>query len=143
MRTKKAMLNFIYDALPQILISLIGFIRIKVILDILGNDTLGIYQLFGQLLAYVSLADLGLTTAVIYSLYEPIFHKDHKRINSILSGTKKVFNYIFIIMLIIGTVLTFNITVFIKETTLNVTFIRLCFFFMYHFLIVSRINTDI
>ena len=130
MRTKKAMLNFIYDALPQILISLIGFIRIKVILDILGNDTLGIYQLFGQLLAYVSLADLGLTTAVIYSLYEPIFHKDHKRINAILSGTKKVFNYIFIIMLIIGTVLTFNITVFIKETTLNVTFIKLCFFIM-------------
>ena len=130
MRTKKAMLNFIYDALPQIIISLIGFVRIKVILDILGNDTLGIYQLFGQLLAYVSLADLGLTTAIIFSLYDPIFHKNHKKINAILNGSRKVFNIIFIIMLAIGTILTFNITIFIKETTLNVIFIRTCFFVM-------------
>lgn len=130
MRTKKAILNFIFDALPQFLISLIGFLRIKVILDVLGNDTLGVYQLFGQLLAYVSLAELGLTTALSFSLYEPIFNKDHKKINRLLSGSKKIFTYIFIIMMIVGTILTLNINVFIKETILDANFIKLAFFLM-------------
>lgn len=130
MRTKKAILNFIFDAMPQLLISLIGFIRIKVILDVLGNDTLGIYQLFAQLLAYVSLAELGITTALAFSLYGPIFKNDHKRINALLSGSRKVFNYIFLIMLGIGIILTLNINIFIKDTVLDYNFIHVCFLLM-------------
>lgn len=130
MRTKKAILNFIIDAIPQFIISLIGFIRIKVMLTTLGEENLAIYQLFGQLLAYVSLAELGLTAALSFTLYEPIFKNDHKKINSLLSGSRKVFNIIFIIMMVIGMILTLNISFFIKETTLNIVFIEVCFFLM-------------
>lgn len=130
MRTKKAALNFIYDAFPQIVISLIGFFRIKLMLDVMGNDTLGIYQLFGQLLAYVSFAELGFSNAISFSLYKPIQKKDHRKMNGILSASKFVFNIIFLVMLCAGLILTFNIGFFIKETTLAMPFIEFCFFLM-------------
>ena len=60
MRTKKAILNFIYDALPQLIISLLGFFRFKLILSNMGEDVLGVYQLFGQLIAYITFVDFGL-----------------------------------------------------------------------------------
>lgn len=137
MRTKKALYNFIFDAAPQILISIIGFFRIKIILDILSDSALGIYQLFGQLLAYVSLAELGLTGAVAFLLYEPIYNKNQVKINQILSGAKYVFNIIAIIMLFIGILITFNLHLFVKETYISFDFMQICFFLM----VVSNIIT--
>lgn len=130
MRTKKAILNFVYDALPQLLISLLGFLRFKFILSNIGEDVLGVYQLFLQLVAYITFADFGLTSAVCYSLYAPIASKDNQKINRILSGAKYVFNIITIIMFVIGTFLTLGINFFIKETTLSLGFIQICFFMM-------------
>ena len=130
MRTKKAMLNFLFDALPQFIISLLGFLRFKFILSYIGEDVLGVYQLFGQLVAYIKFADFGLMTAVYYSLYKPVADKDQNKINSILSGARYVFNIITIIMFIIGIILTLGINFFIKETTLSLGFIQICFFMM-------------
>lgn len=130
MRTKKAIYNFLVEGGFQILISLLGFVRIKVILSVLGDSILGSYQLFGQLLAYVSIAELGLTTAVAYSLYKPITEKDYSKINHLLSGTKKVFNYIMLIMLLISLVLTFNIHLLIKDNTLPIMYLQACFMLM-------------
>lgn len=130
MRTKKAILNFVYDALPQFIISLLGFLRFKFILSYIGEDVLGVYQLFGQLLAYITFVDFGLTSAVCYSLYKPIAIKDQEKINSILSGAKYVFNIITVIMFIIGIALTLGIGFFIKETSLSLGFIQICFFLM-------------
>lgn len=130
MRTKKAILNFIYDALPQLIISLLGFLKFKFILSYIGEDVLGVYQLFIQLIAYITFADFGLTSAVCYSLYAPIANHDEDKINRILSGAKHVFNIITIIMFIVGIVLTLGIGFFIKETSLSLGFIQICFFMM-------------
>ena len=130
MRTKKAILNFIFDALPQLIISLLGFLRFKLILSNIGEDVLGVYQLFGQLVAYITFVDFGLTSAVCYSLYHPIVENDEEKINRILSGAKFVFNIITIIMFIVGIALTLGIGFFIKETSLSLGFIQICFFLM-------------
>lgn len=137
MRTKKAILNFIYDALPQLIISLLGFFRFKLILSNMGEDVLGVYQLFGQLIAYITFVDFGLTSAVCYSLYLPIAKKDNDKINGILSGAKYVFNIITVIMFIVGIILTLGIGFFIKETNLSLIFIQICFFLM----VISNIIT--
>ncbi len=130
MRTKKAILNFVYDALPQIVISILGFLRFKFILSYIGEDVLGIYQLFIQLMAYITFADFGLTSAVCYSLYAPIANNDEEKVNRILSGAKHVFNIITVIMFVIGIALTLGINFFIKETSLSLSFIQICFFMM-------------
>ena len=46
----------------------------------LGSETLGLYQLFSQIMVYVALVDGGLTSAVLYSLYKPNANKDNKKI---------------------------------------------------------------
>ena len=96
MRTRNSLFNLLSDILPQILIILISFFRVKIFLEYMGADNLGVYQLYGQILSYLSLAELGLTSAAMYYLYRPISEKNYKKINAILSGVKKAFQYILI-----------------------------------------------
>lgn len=57
MRTKRAIINFITDALPQVLILILGIIKIKLFINILGETKLGLYQLYNQIVAYLVLIE--------------------------------------------------------------------------------------
>ena len=49
MKTKRAILNFITDVVPLIIISILGIFKLKYFIMILGDETLGLYQLFTQI----------------------------------------------------------------------------------------------
>ena len=127
MRTRNSIYNLLSDVVPQIIIILISFFRVKIFLNYMGADNLGVYQLYGQILSYLSLAELGLTSAAMYFLYKPISEKNYKKINAILSGVKKTFRYILIVMLIIGFVLSFNISFFFKDANFTNSFLMTTF----------------
>ena len=46
MKTKKILLNFITDVVPLIIISLLGIYKSKLFIKVLGDEVLGLYQLF-------------------------------------------------------------------------------------------------
>ena len=119
MRTKKAIINYITETVPEILIMFLGFFRIKFFLKYLGTDILGLYQMFGQFFAYINLTEAGFSTAALYSLYKPISDKDQKKVNSILSGTNRIFKIIGLGMIFIGIIFSFFIHYFIKDSTIS------------------------
>lgn len=127
MRTKKTIFNLLSDILPQIIIAIISFFRIKIFMNFMGTEKLGIYQLYGQILAYLSLAELGLTNAAMYYLYKPISEKKYKKIGEILSGVRRAFQYILIAMLIIGLILAFNISFFFKDNVFSNSYLMITF----------------
>lgn len=128
MRTKKSLLNLISEVLPQIVIAVLGFFRVKIYLQTLGTDEVGAYQLFGQILAYLSLAELGLGDAAMFYLYKPLHDHNHKEIAAIVSGIKKSFYYVMLVMLILGIALTPNVHYFINDSSLSNYFIMVAFF---------------
>lgn len=127
MRTRNSIFNLLSDVLPQVIIIIISFFRVKIFLEYMGSDNLGVYQLYAQILSYLSLAELGLTGAAMYYLYKPISEKNYKKINGILSGVKKTFQYVLIVMFIIGLILTPNISFFFKNVSFSNNFLMLTF----------------
>mgnify|MGYP007120014256 CR=1 FL=1 len=65
-KLKKVLLNFSTDVIPLVIVSILGIFKLKLFVDILGNETLGLYQLFSQIMVYVALVDGGLSSAVLY-----------------------------------------------------------------------------
>ena len=57
MRTKRAIINFITDAFPQVIILLLGIVKIKLFINVLGETKLGLYQLYNQVVAYLVLIE--------------------------------------------------------------------------------------
>lgn len=127
MRTKKTFLNLMSEVIPLIIVSILGIFKLKIFLQVLGDETLGLYQLFSQIMVYVTVVDGGLSSAVLYALYKPNVEKNDKEISEILSGAYKVFNIIGALVFGIAAIAAFIVPFLIKENTFDYSYIVLTF----------------
>ena len=88
---------------------------------------LGLYQMYGQFFAYINLTEAGFSTAALYALYKPISENDTKKVNSILSGTNRIFKFIGFGMILIGVIFSFFIKYFIKGNVIDNNYIIFSF----------------
>lgn len=101
-RSKNAMLNIMFGYIAQIGILILSVIGRKIFLNFLSVEYLGINGLFSNILMVLSLAELGLDTAVLYSLYKPVADNAISLVNSLLAYFKKVYTILAIGVLIVG-----------------------------------------
>lgn len=127
MKTKKTALNFITDTIPLLIVSLLGIFKFKLFIQVLGNETLGLYQLFSQIMVYVALVDGGLSSAVLFSLYKPNAEKDKKKFNAIIAGAYKTFSKIGAMVFAIAALISFIVPFFIKGSTFDYGYIIVTF----------------
>lgn len=107
--------NNILSGLARILVSvLLPFILRTVIIRVLGAEYLGLNSLFTSILSVLSLAELGFSNAIIYSMYKPLASNNEDAVCSLMLYYKKVYRNIGITLLGIGFCLTPSITLFIK-----------------------------
>lgn len=127
MRIKNVFKNLISEMLPQVIIAFLGIYKSKVFLAYMGTDVVGLYQLFSQILGYLSLVEGGLGSAVIYRLYKPIYDKDYQKLGSIRNGIKRIFNIMILIILVLATGIGFIIPNLIKDNSFSIIFIEINF----------------
>ena len=90
------------------------FIIRTVIIAILGAEYLGLNSLFTSILSVLSLAELGFSNAVVYSMYKPLANHEEDIVCALMAYYKKIYRVIGIVILGIGISLSPFITVFIK-----------------------------
>ena len=117
MKTKRALINYITDFIPMIIISFLGIFKLKYFITYLGDQTLALYQLFSQIMVYIALVDGGLSSAVLYALYKPNKENNKEALNSILAAAHKVFSGIGIIVFTIATLISLIVPFFIKDSS--------------------------
>lgn len=67
------------------------FLSRIIFVRILDEGYLGINGLFTNILDLLSLADLGIATAMMYSLYDPIARKDTEKIKNLICFFRKIY----------------------------------------------------
>lgn len=104
-RIEKTKKNFIYALILQITKILLVFINRIIFVKLLGPVYLGINGLFSNILSMLSIADLGITTAMMYSLYKPLAKHEEDKISMYINYFKKVYNIIALVVFILGMML--------------------------------------
>ena len=61
------------------------FISRTVIIMVLSVEYVGLSGLFSNVLSMLSLAELGIGEAIVFSLYKPVADNDTKKINAIMA----------------------------------------------------------
>ena len=112
MKTKRTALNMVTDVIPLLIVSLLGIFKVKLFIEYLGNETMGLYNLFNNIMIYVSLVDGGLASAVLYSL---------------LSGAMQTFSKIGMIVFGIAFVVSFFVIFLIKDCQFDYWYIVVTF----------------
>ena len=113
-RTKNAAKNIFFGFINKIIVLFFPFIIRAIIIKKLGSEYLGLNSLFTSILSVLNLAELGFSSAIVYSMYKPIAEKDSKTICALMNIYKKIYRIIGIIIIIIGIILLPFIKVFIK-----------------------------
>ena len=108
-------INFIIT----IFTSLFSFIINKYFASYMGIEKLGLMKLFTQIMAYLNLVDMGITSASTYALYEPLYKKNIERISIIINTITTLYNKIFFFIIIIGLLINPIIPFFIKDNTFS------------------------
>lgn len=101
-RIEKVQKNIVSALIVNFLNILLAFISRIIFIRILGAEYLGINGLFSNILSILSLADLGMTTAMTYNLYKPIAEHDTEKIAALIYFFKKIYLTIASVVLIIG-----------------------------------------
>lgn len=128
MRTKNSILNFSTSFFPWLFLAILGFFKINFFINSYGSELNGLVQLAHQVFSFLTIASAGFTSAVIFHLYEPLIKKDHKKINALLSGSKKSFKLIGIFIFICGVIASLIIPYIIYQSNIPNIFVFLLFF---------------
>lgn len=115
MRIKSSINNIIFNFGGNIINSLLGFISRTVFIYVLGNAYLGVNGLISNILSMLSLTELGVGTAITFSLYKPIAENNENKIAGIMEFYKKVYRYIGIFIFIIGLIIMPFLKYIIKD----------------------------
>lgn len=99
----------------QIINLVLQFFLRTVFVRCFSSEYLGLNGLFTNILSLLSLSELGLGHAVVFSLYGPVVRNEHQTINAIMEFYKKAYTCIGICILFLGCILTPFLPWFIKE----------------------------
>lgn len=102
MRIKNSLKNIYSGLVGQILLLITNFVTRTVFIKLLGSTYLGVSGLFSNILSLLSLAELGVGQAIMFSLYKPIAENDTEKIHALMSIYKKVYRYVFLFVLVVG-----------------------------------------
>ncbi len=114
-RIQHAAKNIAFGYIGNITSTVLGFVLRTVFIMKLDATLLGINGLYTGVLTMLSLAELGIGTALNYSLYAPVARKDYEKIKSYMLFYKKAYRVIAGIVACIGIILIPFLKYFIKN----------------------------
>lgn len=105
-RTKNAARNIIFGSALKIYQILLPFIMRTIMIYFMGVEYLGLNSLFTSVLQVLNLAELGVGSAMVYSMYKPIAEDDTYRICALMRLYRTYYNVIGGVIAIVGLAIT-------------------------------------
>ena len=114
-RTKNAARNIAFDGILEMMNMLFPFAIRSVMLHFLGTEYLGLNGLFKSLLMFLNLAELGVGSAMVFSMYRPIAEDDTPAICALLRLYRTLYRIIGLAIAAVGLCLIPVLKSFIKD----------------------------
>ncbi len=130
-RTANSLKNLKFSVLFKLSAAIVNFLARKVFVLILTKDYLGLNDIFSNILSVLSLAELGVGTAIIFSLYKPLAENDRELVRSLMALYRKLYIIIGLTVALLGAALAPFLPYLIKDIPdiPHITLIYLLFVF--------------
>ncbi len=107
--------NVKYAVAGEFLLAVLKFLSRRVFVLLLGREYLGLNVLFTDVLSMLSLAELGFSVSITYSLYRPVAQGDTEMIKSLVRLYRRVYRTIGLVVFALGLSLIPFLGFFVKE----------------------------
>ncbi len=127
MRIKNAFRNSIFSIMGQIILIVVGFFSQRVMNLRLGEELVGMNSVISNILALLSVTELGLSVAVVYHLYRAIADQNEKQIASLMNLYRRSYYVFAVVIGSLGLILCPFIHVFLRKNSFTLGYIRVIY----------------
>ena len=101
-RVHRSVMNIKVGMLFYMLSLFLAFFSRKIFLDCLGAEFIGLTGMLMNIMSFLSVAELGIGTSIVYFLYKPLQEDNHEKINEVMSMLAYLYRCIGAIIGIMG-----------------------------------------
>ncbi len=117
MDKKKSILNVSIALTAKIILLVFSLILKKLLIKYVGNDANGVYSLYTSIISFMAIAELGIGTAITFSMYKPIVNGEDYKVSALYGLYKKLYSIIALVILVAGIAIMPLLPVFAKGYT--------------------------
>ena len=114
MRTKYSVINMMVGVGGHIFNMVLAFLSRLIFIRYLSAEYLGVNGLFSDILGMLNLAELGIGTAMIFSMYRPAAEEDHEMLARLMNLYRILYRIVAAFVLVVGLCLLPFLDVLIK-----------------------------
>ena len=130
-RVHRSMMNIKVGMIFYVFSLFLAFFSRKVFLDCLGAEFIGLTGMLMNIMSFLSVAELGIGTSIVYFLYKPLQEDNHDRINEVMSMLAYLYRSIGAVIGTIGIIVSLFFPWWFNNLT---TGLPLVYFAFYSFL---------
>lgn len=105
MEKKKGLLNVSVAVVFRFLLLIATLFVRRCLIRYIGNEVNGLDSLYTSLIGFLSVAELGVGTAITFCMYKPIVENDIEKVSALYQLFTKIYRVISAVMLLIGVAL--------------------------------------
>ena len=114
-RVKSAERNILFGYVGQFATALMAFILRTVFIRYLSRELLGVNSLYTDILTVLSMAELGIGTAMNFSLYGPVARGEREKVKSYMQMYRRVYTTVAMVIAGVGLLLLPFLPVLVKN----------------------------
>lgn len=102
MDKKSSLLNVTSAIISRIILLAAALVVRRLLIRYIGNDVNGLNALYSSIIGMLSVAELGIGSAIIYSMYKPVAENDSKRISALYRLYQRLYRIVGAVILCAG-----------------------------------------
>ena len=140
-RTNNSIKNIKSSLIMTFINVILGFICQRIFAYTLGTVSLGINGLFSNIISFLSIAELGIGTAIIFNMYKPIAQNDKEKIKSLMKLYKKSYNIITLIIICLGIILSLFLPLIMGQNNIKIINSNINIYIIFYLFLLDTVSS--
>lgn len=102
MDKRKSLINVITAVFFKIILLVLTLFTRRFLIQYVGNEANGVFSLYTSIIGFLAIADLGIGTAITFSMYNPIVNGDNYKVSALYKLFIKFYTIIGVVIAVAG-----------------------------------------
>lgn len=126
-RTAKSVKNIYFGLISRGVTVLLSFVTRTFMIKLMGIEVVSINSLFNEVISAISLAELGIGSAIVFNLYKPLAEDDKEKVCQLMNLFKKAYLIIALVTLALGIIVCPFLEYFINDISYSFSYLRIIY----------------
>ena len=126
-RTRNTAINISTAIASQAVTVALSFFTRTALIRTLGIQAVSLNGLFAEVITMLSMAELGVGSAIVYNLYKPLSENDEKKVCQLMTLFQTAYRVIALVIFSVGLLLTPVIQYLVNNISYSLSYIRLVY----------------